>query len=138
MRKVVCVVLAGLFLMIFSSYAQAEDVPESQEASGGMTGYHEGMMKHDKMKDPAKMMKMFRAMMAKSMIATEDGGVIVLVGSKLQKYDKDLVLQKEVEIQTDTEDMQEMMSHCPMKNAGLKNGEEKPLEEDVQQKEIKK
>ncbi len=39
------------------------------------------------------------AMMGKTqMVATEDGGVIVLVGNKLMKYGADLGLVKEVEV----------------------------------------
>ncbi|MBF0122776.1 MAG: hypothetical protein HQL21_05140, partial [Candidatus Omnitrophica bacterium] len=37
-----------------------------------------------------------------SMVATSDGGVIVLVGGKLKKYDKDLSLIKEVVVEADT------------------------------------
>ncbi|MFH1692495.1 MAG: hypothetical protein ABIC68_08050 [Candidatus Omnitrophota bacterium] len=137
MKKLVLVVLAGLFLTAFSSYARAEDVAQQQEQMGATMKHHEGMMKHDKMKDPGKMAKMFRAMMIKNMVATEDGGVIVLVGSKLQKYDKDLVLQKEVEIKVDAQDMQDMMSHCPMKNTGLK-AEKEEAGEVVLPTEVKK
>jgi len=39
----------------------------------------------------------------KQMVATNDGGLIVLSGNKLLKYDKDLNLVKEVEIKTDFE-----------------------------------
>ncbi len=139
MKKGVCVFLTGLFLIIFSSYVKAENTAQQPEmASDANVGHHEGMMKLDKMKDSAKMKKIFRAMMVKDMIASQDGGIIVLVGNKLQKYDKDLVLQKEVEIQVDLEDMKKAMPCCPAKNAGLKIEEEKPLEEAEQQEEIKK
>jgi hypothetical protein len=43
--------------------------------------------------------KMCCPMMGKAqMAATDDGGVIVLAGNKLMKYDADLVLLKEVEV----------------------------------------
>ena len=43
--------------------------------------------------------KMCCAMMGKTqMVATDEGGVIVLAGQKLMKYDADLNLVKEVEI----------------------------------------
>ena len=53
--------------------------------------------------------------MQKQMVATSDGGVIVMAGHKLFKYDKDLNLVKEVELKTqfelkiDAGSMQEMM-----------------------------
>jgi len=54
-------------------------------------------------------------LMQKQMVATNDGGVIVLMGNKLFKYDKDLNLIKEVEIKAQDElkvdvgSMQDMM-----------------------------
>jgi hypothetical protein len=45
-----------------------------------------------------------------SMVATQDGGVIVLVMNKLQKYDADLNLVKEVEIKMPAMDKKQ----CPM------------------------
>lgn len=70
------------------------------------------------MMGPGKIMEMRNLMVAKSIIATSDGGVIVLIGNKLQKYDKDLVLQKEVPIKADVEGvcetMTQMKGKCPM------------------------
>ena len=62
---------------------------------------------------------MSHMMMDKSLVATEDGGVIVMVGNKLQKYDKDLVLQKEVEIKIALEGMQKTMMEMMVKLPGL-------------------
>ena len=69
--------------------------------------------------------KMDKPMMGKGMImgksgmvATQDGGVIVMVSNKLYKYDKDLNLVKEAEVKMDMEGMQKMMMEmkekCPM------------------------
>jgi len=70
-------------------------------------------------------------MMKKMMIATSDGGVIVMAGKKLIKYDKDLNLVKEVEIKMDMEKMMkdcpmchEMMEHHDMKGKGMEKKEE--------------
>ncbi|MBN2097531.1 MAG: hypothetical protein JW714_03515 [Candidatus Omnitrophica bacterium] len=56
-------------------------------------------------------------MMGKQMVASDDGGVIVMVGNKLLKYDRDLNLKKEVEIKLNPEAMQKMMMQmkesCP-------------------------
>jgi hypothetical protein len=52
--------------------------------------------------------------MSRSMVVAHDGGVFVLVGNKLQKYDKNLVLQKEVEIKMPKDMMRHMKKKCPM------------------------
>lgn len=61
---------------------------------------------------------MAKSMMKESMIATADGGIVVMVGNKLVKYDKDLNVQKEAEIKMDMDGMQKMMTEmraaCPM------------------------
>ncbi len=66
---------------------------------------------------------MMKGMMEKLVIAAADGGVIVLAGNKLIKYDKDLNLVKEVEIKIDMEgmkkEMAEMMKDCPMMKGGM-------------------
>ncbi len=65
-------------------------------------------------------MKMM-GMVQKQMVATNDGGAIVLLGNKLLKYDKDLNLIKEVELKTETElkidvgSVQEMMKNMKEK-----------------------
>lgn len=73
--------------------------------------------------------------MQKQMVATNDGGVIVMAGNKLLKYDKDLNLIKEVELKTrveltfDAGSMQDMMKSMKGKY-GKKN---KMTEEDSQE-----
>ena len=54
------------------------------------------------------MMSGIHCMMGKQVIATTDGGVVVMSCNKLYKYDKDLNLIKEVEIPVDMKYMQEM------------------------------
>jgi hypothetical protein len=86
-------------------------------------------MKKEMMMDGKKMLMMGPMMkaMEKSMVATEDGGVIVLAGNKLIKYDKDLNVVKEADIKVDMVAMQkqmsEMMKMCPMMKDGMKEGE---------------
>lgn len=62
------------------------------------------------------------SMMEKSVTATSDGGVVVLAGSKLSKYDKNLKLVKEVDFETDMaamhKNMGDRMSDCPMMRKG--------------------
>lgn len=75
---------------------------------------------------------MMKGMMERSMIAAVDGGVIVLAGNKLIKYDKDLNVVKEVEIATDMEAVQKkMMRNCDMMKGGMM---EEAAEEKAEQK----
>ena len=54
-----------------------------------------------------------------SMVAGPDGGVFVLAGNKLMKYDSNLSLKKEVEIKADLgKYMSEMMKSCQMMSGG--------------------
>jgi hypothetical protein len=61
---------------------------------------------------------MCQGMMKKEIVATSDGGVIVMADNKLFKYDKDVNLIKEVELKIDMKAMQDkmmqMMKDCPM------------------------
>lgn len=81
---------------------------------GTESGESKGMM-GGKMMGMHMMMKM---MMEKSVVATEDGGIVVVAGNKITKYDKDLNVVKEAEIKMDMDAMQknmkEMMEKCPM------------------------
>lgn len=58
------------------------------------------------------------AMMGKSVVATSDGGVVIVAGNKIIKYDKNLKLVKEVEIDAGMgmarKGMKGMMKDCPM------------------------
>ncbi|MBF0532932.1 MAG: hypothetical protein HQL23_07555 [Candidatus Omnitrophica bacterium] len=100
----------------------------------GMMG--KDMVKSDKMAQKEMMGKcamhgrMMPGMMAKSLTATADGGVIVSVGNKLIKYDKDLNVVKEVEIKIDMEGLRKhrmgMMKDCPY--AGEENEEAEDVE----------
>lgn len=124
MKRVgVFVLMAVFFLAValwsFGSFAEAmkgEGGPEAKE--------HKGMMGHE-WKGPKEMMgpMMMKSMMEKTLVATSDGGVVVLIGNKLIKYDKNLNLVKEVEIKVDMEGMKEhmaeMMKNCPKMRRGM-------------------
>jgi hypothetical protein len=79
-------------------------------------------------------------MMERSVVATSDGGVVVVMGNKLTKYDKDLNVVKEVELKMDMEGMQKMMENmkgmCPMMK-GMMGKEEKTSENAADKKETK-
>jgi hypothetical protein len=95
-------ILAAVFLFSFTavSFAQEQQGMMNEGGPGGTGmdgGGQGGGQRGEGMKNP-----MMMGMMNKpSMIATSDGGVIVLAGPKLAKYDKDLNLIKEVELKRD-------------------------------------
>lgn len=102
------VVLAVLFFSV-SVVSFAE---ETGGVKGHMTG--KGMMMEEEKEGRAKDMRamhgmMMKQMMKKSIVATKDGGVVVMVGKKLLKYDRNLNLVKEAEIKVDMSKMKEMM-----------------------------
>jgi len=76
---------------------------------------------------------MMKSYMDKEMVATEDGSVVVMAGNKLMKYDKNLALKKEVEINTGTKEAcdkmcKDMCADCPMCQGMMKRYEEKQSE----------
>ena len=89
----------------------------------GMMG--KGMMGDKGMMEGKGMMmhSMMSTMMNKSMVASPDGGVIVMTANKLTKYDKDLNVVKEVDLKMDMDGMQkmmkDMMEKCPMMGKGM-------------------
>lgn len=104
MRKIAGIAFVFLFAIMFLATVSAEEQKE-------------GMMEHHGKKMGKGMsgkMMMMKNMMKKSMVATKDGGVIVMIGNKLLKYDKDLKLKKEVKIEMDMQEMKDMMSKCKM------------------------
>ena len=102
MDKVMAFVLTAI-LSLSATAVLAQSMPPKEEAKmtsdmtvdkakkGGMA--HKGMMKGMKTHN---MMKM-HAMM-KNVVATSDGGIVVVTGDDIIKYDKDLNLVKEVEM----------------------------------------
>jgi len=56
---------------------------------------------------PHLMMMRGQCMMKPKLVATEDGGVVVLIGTTIIKYDKDLTLQKKVELPVEVESKKE-------------------------------
>ncbi len=70
------------------------------------------------------MCPMCQMMMRPIIIATEDGGVVVMVGDKLMKFDKNLVLTGETKIKMDFEGMEKKadqpMKECPSHKSTMK------------------
>lgn len=121
MRKGLIVILVCLFAVGFTLFALAEEktCPKSEmkKAMGGKEGMPVKKMAGKGMYH-FKMMSMCSSMCGKSLVATSDGGVIVMVGNKLYKYDRNLVLKNEAEIKIDMrvmmKSMKEMREKCPM------------------------
>lgn len=86
MKKIISVVVLSLLI---AAPVFAEEV--TKEAMPGMnTDRPMGMSNMGR--------KCFSMMGKAQMVATDEGGVIVLMGNKLTKYDADLNLVKEVEV----------------------------------------
>jgi hypothetical protein len=106
MKKIIVVSIISIILMTQSfAYAQGpQKMMGKKSTKPGMMGMYPGM-------------GMKKWMMGGQMVATKDGGVIVMMGNQLLKYDKDLNLQKEVEIKMDMEKMEKMKMYwqkeCP-------------------------
>jgi len=113
------IVMLTAFLFVFCGIVSfAQDAAEKKEGMmGKRTMMHEGMQGKMMGMCPEHAM-MAKMMMTSSMDASADGGVFVMAGNRLSKYDKDLVLVKEVEIKTNVEGMEKMMAEmkekCPM------------------------
>jgi len=101
--------LAAVVCMFFVSVSFA----------GNMGDFKEGK-KGDKKGMGCPMCHMNKGMMmeGKKLVATQDGGAILMIGNKLIKYDASMNLVKEVEIKIDMEAMksamEEMKKNCPM------------------------
>ena len=117
MSKVKVLGLVIVAIMFCSVIAFAQDSSEKKEPA-----MEEKMQ--EKQMNKERMGGMIMQMMGtiqKQMVATNDGGVIVMTGNKLLKYDKDLNLVKEVELKTgfevkmDVGSMQEMMKNMKEK-----------------------
>lgn len=91
-----------------------------EQQRGGMMG--RGMMGRQGMMGMSPMASM---MYSTSLAATNDGGVVVLMGNKLTRYDNDLNAVKEVEVKIDWENWNKMMQQhydMMMKNQNMMMG----------------
>jgi hypothetical protein len=120
-----------LTMVVFAVAAGAYYVFAAIQNEGGMMG--SGMMRGRMMDSNDMMMQrgmgygmhpMSGMMGGSSLVATSDGGVVVLMGNKLIKYDKDLNLVKEVEIKIDWENWNKMMMQHHNMMMGTSSGAE--------------
>ncbi|MBU1887685.1 MAG: hypothetical protein KKB46_00620 [Candidatus Omnitrophica bacterium] len=128
MKKTMFVVMLTAMCLAIYGISLAADI---NEAKGSMMGKDamagKGMMMHKMDKDHmGKHCMMREKMMQRDMVAAKDGGVILLIGNQLMKYDKDLNLVKEVEIKVDMETMMKKMKEYRemMKKNDMDMGEE--------------
>lgn len=122
MKKVIFMLTLIAFFMTSSviSFAQEKGSMMGKGMRGSMMGKaREAMMEMWPMHGMMKMM-------SKEMVATGDGGVIVMTGNKLMKFDKDLNLVKETEVKMDMEGMcrmmKEMREKCTMCKEMMEKG----------------
>jgi len=127
MKKIILAVVVLSLLVSFPVFAE-----ETQETMPTMSldkPMEKPMDKPAAMPMPG-MGKMNCPMMGKTqMVATDEGGVIVLAGNKLLKYDADLNLVKEVEIPMPMGGKQ-----CPMKGQMSEKGSVAPVAAESQEK----
>jgi hypothetical protein len=131
--KVLVVVVA---VAMIGSYVALAQQNRDGSMRGGMMdrGPRQTMMGgDDNSMSPGGMHDMMAQCMAQSMaheamVATSDGGVVVLAAGKLIKYDSSLGLVKEVDLKVDYESMQakmqKMMQNMPMmqRRGGMMRG----------------
>lgn len=103
--------LLMIVFVAFVSFAQNNDQNGTSE-NGGMDGM--GNCKMDSTME-CNMMRM-HIFGPKSAFATTDGGIVIIMGNKIMKYDKDLKLKKEVEMKIDSTAMKQMMRKCPRRS----------------------
>ena len=119
----ISLVLAVLALVGFAAVSFGEEpagAKEEKGSTGGMMGKemmeHKGMMggEHKGMMGHGMMCPLCSSMMERQVVATGDGGFVVILGSKAMKYDKDLNVVKETELKMDVQGMMDKMKDCPM------------------------
>ena len=97
MKKLCGFILGSVLVLGIVSMAFAQE-SQFQAPVPGCMGAMQGKMMNEEGKPAMGPMHKMQKMMQATMVATKDGGIIVLKGNKLLKYDKDLNLVKEVEI----------------------------------------
>jgi len=136
MKKTVSLIIFMVFAVVCTTVVFAE---ESAKMSNHMM--QKKMMMHGMGMCPMHIM-----MMKKELVPTQDGGVVIMMGNKLFKYDKDLKFVKEAEVKMDMDGMQKTIEgikeKCPMchemsERSEIKN-EMKGAEEDAAAKTARK
>jgi hypothetical protein len=118
MKRTFIIVTACVLIGIISYVGFAQPNKSGMMGGGMMPGRGMMMQNGSGMEICPIHDKMMTSMMQRAITATPDGGVVVLVGNTLMKYDSSLNLVKETEIKFDEhamqQKMQNMMDACPM------------------------
>ncbi|MBM3248058.1 MAG: hypothetical protein FJZ10_01335 [Candidatus Omnitrophica bacterium] len=119
MNRRIVLFMVVIFSMVIPvvCFSEGQAAKESQKSEMRTGVVRKGVMMQKEGMRPMPSM-MMKSMMEKSIVATQDGGVVVLVGNKLLKYDKNLNLQKEVEIKIDPSGMKDKMMPMQEKQKG--------------------
>jgi len=126
--------ISVMLLAVFVGFSTIALAQEPGQAKAAMMGQ---VMEKGKMKKFDSGCAMMKEMMLKrQLVVTEDGGVVVMTGNKLIKFDKDLNLIKEVTLEIDFEAMHKMMEKMREKRAMLKEMAGKDAEEAEQLEDI--
>ncbi len=135
MKKLLIVLTVCLIAAMFISFAVAQDrnTPMTQKNMGknmsnmnmnkeNWTPGNEAAM----WGSHAACGTMMGSFMSHSMVSSGDGGVIVMMGDKLQKYDRNLMLVKEINVSYDMADLNKMMGEiqkmCYMNQQNMQTG----------------
>ena len=137
MKKVGVMVFVSVCVFALATVALAQNQSPQSKNMAGMTGALDEkkcpmMEKNDK---GMRMHGMMSMMMPKQIVASNDGGVIVLAGNKLYKYDKNLALVKEVEVKVDAEAMDKMMADMKARRSMMKHDEKAEKSGDIEEPE---
>jgi hypothetical protein len=113
---IVAMVMSFILTSASICFAQASD---DQTGKMGTMMSGKDMMGHKGMSSQDMMARahMGKGMMRNSMVATQDGGVVVMIGNRLYKYDQNLNLKKETQISVDYEGLKGMM--MKIQNMGM-------------------
>jgi len=123
MKKLGLVVLLTVSCIMMFSLAFAQDAQQAKDYKMRVDGSG-SMMDIDNGCGMYSMMGMMRMM--GNLVATSDGGVVVMMGNKLYKYDKNLNLKNETEIKIDVKNFQRLLG-CPMISDENKDKTKRPI-----------
>jgi len=157
MKKILILVIGAAIMLGAGAYAQMGDMDtcpmckgrgmvekgmmhprmgmQGAEMQGQKMGQMQKQMMQGRMAQGMQQNRMSAAgpmMGGREMVATSDGGVVLIIGNKMYKYDKDLKLKGEAEIKIDMEAMkkaqeemkkmrEEMMGKGPAPGKKMKN-----------------
>ncbi len=122
MKKIIVLVIITGAILIFSAIGLAQNEQPQKGKMGQMMDQKMKKQNHMQNRCSACAMAMC-GMMSKAMLHTDDGGVVVMIGNKLYKYDQNLNLQKETELSVDFKNMKQMMMKMHSMDQDSQNGD---------------